>query len=127
MVETLSQTLSWCVAGLRFDDLSKDVVADARLRILDTLAVMLAATASPIALAVRRTARAPGSGHGAQIVGTDGFTTANLAALVHGTAGRTLDFDDTDNALVMPRIEPLFDEGGMSKNLSSTASGVGSI
>ncbi len=47
------------------------------------------------------TALAHGSEYVAQIVGTDGLTTASLAACVNGTLGHARDFGDTHNASVM--------------------------
>eukprot|EP01037_Dinobryon_pediforme_P004283 gene4283-4333_t len=101
MAEPLATTLARFAANLRFEDLPEEVVADARLRILDTLGVIMAATHSPTAAAIRRAARALGTGHTAQIVGSTNTTTPSLAALVNGTVAHALDFDDTHNASVM--------------------------
>jgi 2-methylcitrate dehydratase PrpD len=82
-----------------------DVVADAKLRLLDTLAVASAASRLPIGLAVRRAAAVLGSGNEAGLVG-GGRSTAALAALVNGTLAHALDFDDTHAASVMHPSAP---------------------
>ncbi len=82
-----------------------DVVADAKLRLLDTLAVASAASRLPIGVAVRRAADASGVGDEAAIVG-GGRSTAALAALVNGTLAHALDFDDTHAASIIHTSAP---------------------
>jgi 2-methylcitrate dehydratase PrpD len=82
-----------------------DVVADAKLRLLDTLAVASAAARLPIGSAVRRAAAALGGGDAAALIG-GGRSTAALAALVNGTLAHALDFDDTHAASVMHPSAP---------------------
>lgn len=101
MTEPLAAMLAGWAAGLSFADLPKAVVADARLRILDTLGIILAAKHSATAQAALRAGRALGGGDQAGIVGHRERTTASLAALVNGTAAHAFDFDDTHNASVM--------------------------
>ena len=81
------------------------VVADAKLRVLDTLAVASAAVALPIGVAVRQGAAALGEGQQAGLIG-GGRNTAALAALVNGTLAHALDFDDTHAASVMHPSAP---------------------
>ncbi len=97
----LAADLATWVAGLRPDHLPREVVADSRRRILDTIGLMLAAAELPIGRAVRTGAAALGAGNAADIVGTGERSTASLAALVNGTLAHALDFDDTHNASVM--------------------------
>jgi 2-methylcitrate dehydratase PrpD len=82
-----------------------DVVADAKLRLLDTLAVASAASGLPIGVAVRRAAATLGGGDEAGFVG-GGRGAAALAALVNGTLAHALDFDDTHAASVMHPSAP---------------------
>jgi 2-methylcitrate dehydratase PrpD len=91
------------LAGLRAAP--DEVVADAKLRLLDTLAVASAAVHLPIGVAVRRAAATLGSGNEAGLVG-GGRSTAALAALVNGTLAHALDFDDTHAASVMHPSAP---------------------
>jgi 2-methylcitrate dehydratase PrpD len=96
-------SLAAWLAGLRAAP--HEVVADAKLRLLDTLAVASAAVHLPIGVAVRRAASTLGSGNEAGLVG-GGRSTAALAALVNGTLAHALDFDDTHAASVMHPSAP---------------------
>jgi 2-methylcitrate dehydratase PrpD len=87
------------------DGAPADVLADARMRLLDTLAVASAAVALPIGTAVRRAAAALGTGDAAALIG-GGRSTAALAAMVNGTLAHALDFDDTHAASVMHPSAP---------------------
>src|SRR5271170_6347755 len=83
-VTTIAEDLAAWVAGLSFADLPLSVVADAKLRVLDTLGISLAARWLPIGAAVRRGASAIGGGDEASILGTAERTSAALAGLVNG-------------------------------------------
>ena len=98
---TVAEHLAAWVAGLGFADLPVSVVVDAKLRVLDTLGISLAACWQPIGVAVRRGAAAIGGGDEASILGTSERTSAALAGLVNGTLAHALDFDDTHSASVM--------------------------
>jgi 2-methylcitrate dehydratase PrpD len=98
-----SRTLADWFLDLRHDDLPPDIVETARLRLLDTFGIMLAATASPIGQAARAGALAMGSGTSSRIVGFGDRCSAMVAALVDGTLAHAMDFDDThDPSLVHP-------------------------
>ncbi len=86
--------IDWA-AGLRFADLPAAVAGDSRRRILDTVGIMLAASASPQTRAVRAAAAKLGGGDEAGLIGFGGRTTASLAALVNGSGAHALNFDDT--------------------------------
>ncbi len=90
----------WLV-DLELADLPAEVVADARLRVLDTLGVALAAVATPIGQSVREAALTLGTGRQARLLGTGEYLPASSAALVNGTLAHALDFDDTHNATVL--------------------------
>jgi 2-methylcitrate dehydratase PrpD len=98
---TVAEDLAAWVADLGFTDLPASVVADAKLRVLDTLGISLAACWLPIGAAVRHGAAAIGGGDEASILGTGERTSAALAGLVNGTLAHALDFDDTHTASVM--------------------------
>jgi 2-methylcitrate dehydratase PrpD len=100
-VTTVAEDLAAWVAELGFTDLPASVVADAKLRVLDTLGISLAACWLPIGEAVRRGAAAIGVGDDASILGTGARTSAGLAGLVNGSLAHALDFDDTHSASVM--------------------------
>lgn len=103
---TLGPQLAAWSAGLRFGDLPATVVADCRLRLLDTLGVALAAVPMPIGIAVRNAGRALGGGSEATILGEGTRNSAANAALVNGTLAHAMDFDDTHNASVMHPSAP---------------------
>lgn len=88
------QAASWLL-GLDYDDLPSDIVADAKLRILDIIGLALAATASPIGMSVREAAIAMGTGDDAHILGFGDSVPAANAALANGTLAHAMDFDDT--------------------------------
>jgi 2-methylcitrate dehydratase PrpD len=100
-VTTVAEDLAAWVSGLGFADLPASVMADAKLRVLDTIGISLAACWLPIGEAVRRGAAAIGAGDDASILGTGERTSAALAGLVNGTLAHALDFDDTHTASVM--------------------------
>ncbi len=93
-------------AGLRFEDLPAPVVADCRLRLLDTLGVSIAAATLPIGIAARKAGVALGTGDEATILGDGTRNTAANAALVNGTLAHAMDFDDTHNESVMHPSAP---------------------
>ena len=90
----------WLV-DLGLERLPPEVVADVRLRVLDTLGVALAAVETPIANAVREVALTLGDGSEARLLGTGERVPASSAALVNGTLAHVLDFDDTHNETVL--------------------------
>ena len=96
---------AWAV-GLEFSDLPAEIVADCKLRLLDTLGVALAAVPLPIGVAVRKAGRALGPGSEARMLGEISTTSAANAALVNGTLAHAMDFDDTHNASVMHPSAP---------------------
>lgn len=103
---TLGTQLADWAAGLRFEDLPAEVVADCRLRLLDTLGVALAAVPLPIGVAVRKACRAMGGGDAATVLGEGSRSSAANAALVNGTLAHAMDFDDTHNESVMHPSAP---------------------
>ncbi|MBL8702709.1 MAG: MmgE/PrpD family protein [Alphaproteobacteria bacterium] len=105
MTGLAERAAAW-LAELRCEDLPADIVADAKLRILDTLGLILGATASPIGRAVRAGALAMGQGDEARMLGYGDRTTAMAAALVNGTLAHAADFDDTHNRSVMHASAP---------------------
>jgi len=104
---TIAAALACWVAGLRFADLPAVVVADCRLRILDTLGIALAATKLPIGQSIRAGAAALGGGDEATSIGYGERNSAALTALINGTLAHALDFDDTHNASVMHPSAPI--------------------
>ena len=95
------------LAGLVLDDIPGAVLADAKLRILDTLGVSLAASASSAGNIARLAALRLGRGEESTILGFGDKVPATSAALVNGTLSHALDFDDTHNESVIHVSAPI--------------------
>ena len=89
-------------------DCSDAVLAQTRRAALDTIGVMLAGAAEPVAAGVRAVARAEGGTPLCTVVGTSLRTARGWAALANGAAGHAHDFDDTNFALMGHPSVPLF-------------------
>lgn len=86
---------------MRDRDLPYEVLADTKLRLLDTLGLILGAADTPIGHAVRTAALEMGSGSEAFSLGTGDALPAGLAALIDGTLAHAADFDDTHDLSVV--------------------------
>ncbi|MDF1732003.1 MAG: MmgE/PrpD family protein [Minwuia sp.] len=95
-----TQLAQWC-AQSRAEDLPHEVLADTKLRLLDTLGLVLGAADTPIGRAVRAAALEMGSGSDAFSLGTGDCLPAGLAALIDGTLAHAADFDDTHDLSVV--------------------------
>jgi 2-methylcitrate dehydratase PrpD len=98
---SLSEKLAAFAAGLSPADLPQAVIEDAKLRVLDSIGIMLAGATTANGRAMLEGASRLGQGREAGIVGFAARSTASLAALVNGTLAHAMDFDDTHNASVM--------------------------
>lgn len=94
--ETLTSRLAAFIHELRYDRLPPLVVERARLAILDTVGVALAATRAPIGQSIIWFAGSVGGSPQATILGTDLKTSAIWAAFANGTLAHALDYDDTN-------------------------------
>src|SRR5438034_11388528 len=74
------------------EDCPGEAIAQVRRAALDTLGVMLAGAAEPVARIVRRVVRAEVGIALATVVGTTLKTSPGWARLAHGAAGHALDF-----------------------------------
>ena len=84
------------------------VLAQTRRAVLDTIGVMLAGAAEPVAQSVRAVARLEGGVGLCTVLGTSMRTSPGWAALANGAAGHAHDFDDTNFALMGHPSVPLF-------------------
>lgn len=98
---TMARELAAWASGVRFSDLPDAVVADAKLRVLDTLGLIIGAADTPIGRAVRQAALGMGKGHEARSFGTGDLLPTGLAALIDGTLAHAADFDDTHDLSVV--------------------------
>lgn len=99
--DTCSTIAARWMQALRFEDIPAKVVADAKLRLLDTLGVTLAASAMPVGDVARRASLKLGSGSESRILGFGDRTSAASAAVANGTMAHALDYDDTHNESVI--------------------------
>jgi 2-methylcitrate dehydratase PrpD len=104
----IAEAISGFATGLAFADLPAAAIDAAKRSILDTLAVSVAATRSRTGQSAIN-AFASGAGGTATVVGTKFMAHPSLAALVNGTLGHALDFDDVwadDDGVVAWRGHP---------------------
>jgi len=90
-----SETIAAFAADTRFDALPAAVVAEMKLHVLDLLGVALAASSMDFAPAVAGVAQGMGGPPEATAIGLRERVPAPWAALVNGTLGHGLDYDDT--------------------------------
>src|SRR5262245_57251611 len=91
---TLVETLAGHVARTRLSDLPAEVIARAKLCLLDTLGVAVAGTRDRVARTVAAHAVAHGAPGRSTVLGRDERLRPEYAALANGTAAHALDWDD---------------------------------
>lgn len=112
---TLAQHIASFVATKQFSDMPDDVIAVAKRCVVDSTAVMLAGSREECASILRDYAKAINGAKEASIIGVDSIKAPlATAALVNGTAGHALDWDDTAlslesdrSVLLHPSMQPL--------------------
>src|SRR5882762_8712646 len=104
---TATTRLAEFVVKTSLRDCSDAVLAQTRRAALDTIGVMLAGAAEPVAAGVRAVARAEGGTPLCTVLGTSLRTAPGWAALANGAAGHAHDFDDTNFALMGHPSVPL--------------------
>ena len=96
----LTSQLAKRSAELTFDQLPDNVVAMARLCVLDWLGVTVVGSREPAPLTLLRTL-APGPvADGASVIGHGVRVSPLQAALINGTSSHVLDFDDVNATLI---------------------------
>ena len=96
------------VVKISLEECPSEAIGRVRRAALDTLGVMLAGAAEPVAAIVRKVVRAEGGIPLATVIGTTLKTAPGWAALANGAAGHAHDFDDTNFALLGHPSVPLF-------------------
>ena len=94
MSDPLSLRLAAWLCALEAAAIPEPQGALARLRMLDTIGLLMASSSSPQAAIVRAQALAGGGGGAASLIG-GGKVRPEWAALAHGVIAHSLDFDDT--------------------------------
>ncbi|MDX1576306.1 MAG: MmgE/PrpD family protein, partial [Kiloniellales bacterium] len=92
---TVAGKLASWAAGLEAGDIPNDVRETARRAIADTLAVALAGSRTPVAGKLLSASGSDLRAEGATVIGRGFKARPETAALLNGTAGHALDFDDT--------------------------------
>ncbi len=95
------------VVKTSLEDAPPEALDRVRRAALDTLGVVLAGAAAPVARIVREVARAEGGTPACSVLGTTLRTSPTWAALANGAAGHAHDFDDTSFVLMGHPSVPL--------------------
>jgi 2-methylcitrate dehydratase PrpD len=104
---TATTRLAEFVVKTSLRDCPDAVLVQTRRATLDSIGVMLAGAAEPVAQTVRAVARAEGGVALCTVLGTSMHTAPGWAALANGAAGHAHDFDDTNFALMGHPSVPL--------------------
>lgn len=105
---TQSEALAEFALGLQFESVPAEVVNLARGHFLDVLGIALASSRFDFGTAVLNGARALGEGSAATVLAFGTLLPAASAALVNGTLGHGLDYDDTHIAGIYHASAPAF-------------------
>jgi 2-methylcitrate dehydratase PrpD len=95
------------VVKTSLEECPSEAIGRVRRAALDTLGVMLAGAAEPVAAIIRKVVGAEGGIPLATVIGTTLKTAPGWAALANGAAGHAHDFDDTNFALLGHPSVPL--------------------
>ena len=90
----LTEALAQFIQAKTLQDVPSDALDKAKKAIADTFAVMLAGAGSEVAPPLLRYVEQAGEGGISPILGTGRTASPEMAALVNGTFGHALDFDD---------------------------------
>jgi 2-methylcitrate dehydratase PrpD len=94
LIENATRDLARFAAGLRFEDLPKDVVERIKLSALDSIGCCLFGATLPWTRKVVELADAEGAKPAASFMGMGKKSSVSLAALVNGTSGHAFELDD---------------------------------
>jgi len=107
----LTAALAAFIHEKTLDDLPREALDKAKKAIADTFAVMLAGAGSEVAPPLLRYVEQSGERGASPILGSGRTTSPELAALVNGTFGHALDFDDVlsmmpahPSAVILPAL-----------------------
>lgn len=96
----ITERISHFISSLQAEDIPQDAINLARLGVSNFIAVALAGSKEEQSKIVTDYARRMGGVPEASIIGDDFKTSPYLAALVNGTKGHALDYDDTAISLI---------------------------
>jgi 2-methylcitrate dehydratase len=95
MKRTLARQLADYACALRFEDLSNEVVHEAKRRVIDSLGCALGAWEEEPCAIARKVASDFSAKHGSTIIGTDHKAPPDWAAFANGCCIRYFDYNDT--------------------------------
>jgi 2-methylcitrate dehydratase PrpD len=98
--EAVTALLAEQAVQTRLDELPDDVIARARLCLLDWIGVSAAASGEPVVRIVRAQAEESGGRAEASLVASGSRLPATAAAFVNGSASHALDYDDAHLAMI---------------------------
>jgi len=93
-------TLAASIAGLRYEDVPADVVTVAKQCVLDLIGVTVAGAHEPAPSVLSDVLRASSGSGESPLIGGIGSASVLDAALINGTAGHALDYDDVSAPMV---------------------------
>ena len=91
----VTRALSEFAAGIKYDDLPKEVVHQTKRVILDSIASTLGGYSSEKGMIARKFGKSQGGNPESTIIGAGEKTSPVIAAFVNGNMGNALDIDDT--------------------------------
>jgi 2-methylcitrate dehydratase PrpD len=97
----LSEQLIRFSRNLDFSDIPGDALANAKLHVLDTIGICLAASQDDTAQAVKRAMARIGTNPESSVIGGTGKFSAAAAAMINSSAAHGPDFDDTHQGSVI--------------------------
>jgi 2-methylcitrate dehydratase PrpD len=92
--QEVTKSLAKYVAGTRYEDLSKELIAEAKRRMADVLAIGLSGSTTASGRGMRSFARAVSPTGGATLWGSSEIASAEIAALANATMAFHLELDD---------------------------------
>lgn len=103
----LSQIISDYTANLQYEDLPEDVVAMAKIAIMDWLGSVVGGSLEPPARMTAKVVREEGGLPQATVIGFDEKTSVSRAALVNGASCHILELDDLHKSSIMHPAAPI--------------------
>lgn len=118
---TIAERLAERALSLSYEDIPETVLEHAKLHLLDSLGVALAAAATEAGKGITRAARSLGAGDECTVIGASERLPAPSAALVNGALIHGLEYDDTHtgsiihgSSVVVPGVLAAVEENGAS-------------
>ena len=119
---TISEKIAAFAHSLTFKAIPKSVVEKIKLHLLDTIGISFVSSKMDFGEVVHKTAKELGKGAESTVIGFGTKLPAFSAALVNGTLGHGIDFDDTHIGAVL-HVSAAIDAAALAVAESSKASG----